>query len=280
MIFPSTRDGKIPSSKERYGPRRQCRAGTAQSPRAVLPSDSRYPLPPAHCRPFPEPWTARPPHPRPANIPGTHRQGEIFRHRPHAEKYNWFQNIISMFYEKYKFKNIAMQELSSINKEVLQYMVQEASFYLQPKEPQRENEEILESKKINKQDAYMNDFNQRQQVYEQMNKMEVPDTIDFSEKDDTPSNSMEEMLQKQKQARDLDLQPFPTEQIRPPVKLENEIVTIKNDVEDISTLYENNTINYEKFCMQQEEMQEYKNTIKDLQKEVEEIKKLLKQEST
>ena len=159
-------------------------------------------------------------------------------------------------------------------------MVQEASFYLQPKEPQRENEEILESKKINKQDAYMNYFNQRQQVYEQMNKRDVPDTIDFSEKDDTPSNSMEEMLEKQKQARDLDLQPFPSEQIRPPVKLENKIVTIKNDVEDISSLYENNTINYEKFCMQQEEMQEYKNTIKDLQKEVEEIKKLLKQEST
>ena len=204
----------------------------------------------------------------------------FFQQLQDAEKYNWFQNIISMFYEKYKFKNIAMQELSSINKEVLQYMVQDASFYLQPRESNSENQEILESRKTNKQDAYMNDFNQRQQVYEQMNKREVPDTIDFSEKDDTPSNSMEEMLEKQRQARDLDLQPFPNEKIRPPVKLENEIVTIKNDVEDISTLYENNTINYEKFCMQQEEMQEYKNTIKDLQKEVEEIKKLLKQEST
>ena len=184
-----------------------------------------------------------------------------------------------MFYEKYKFKNIEIQELSSINKEVLQYMVQDATFYLQPPQTQP-NEEPLEYKRQNKQDAYMSDFNQRQQIYEQMNKKDVPDTIDFSEKDDTLNNSnMEEMLEKQKKARDLDLQPFPSENLRPLVKLENEIVTIKNDVEDISTLYENNTINYEKFCMQQEEMQEYKNTIKDLQKEVEEIKKLLKQES-
>tara|TARA_B100000035_G_scaffold312685_1_gene324712 strand:+ start:7998 stop:8789 length:792 start_codon:yes stop_codon:yes gene_type:complete len=203
----------------------------------------------------------------------------FFQQIQDQDKYNWFQNIISMFYEKYKFKNIEIQELSSINKEVLQYMVQDATFYLQPPQTQP-NEEPLEYKRQSKQDAYMSDFNQRQQIYEQMNKKDVPDTIDFSEKDDTLNNSnMEEMLEKQKKARDLDLQPFPSENLRPLVKLENEIVTIKNDVEDISTLYENNTINYEKFCMQQEEMQEYKNTIKDLQKEVEEIKKLLKQES-
>ena len=196
--------------------------------------------------------------------------GTFFQYIQPVEQHNWFQNIISMFYNKYKFTTITINELSQINKEILRYMIKDASEYLQPQVQKQEQGEMNEYKKESKHESYINDFNDRQQEYEQMNKKEPPKQIDFTEQNSDTNLNMNELLERQKEQRNLDLRVFPqTEKQKPKIKIEKEMGLIKNDITDLSYLNEGKN-------MELEEINSYKHTIINLQKEVEEIKKLLK----
>src|SRR6056300_456367 len=51
----------------------------------------------------------------------------FFQRIPEQDKYNWFQNIISEFYNKYRTYSISSNDLSNINKEILRFMINNAN---------------------------------------------------------------------------------------------------------------------------------------------------------
>jgi len=53
----------------------------------------------------------------------------FFQYIPQQDRYTWFQQIIGEFYNKYKTQQIGSQDLRSINREILTFMIENASSY-------------------------------------------------------------------------------------------------------------------------------------------------------
>lgn len=207
----------------------------------------------------------------------------FFQRIPEQDKYNWFQNIISEFYNKYRTYSISSNDLSSINKEILRFMINNANTNTENMNQRQMNNENMGEpyQKESKKNEYISEFEQRQQSYENMIKKEQPKDINFSINLDENQGNMEELIKKQQEQRNLDLEAFGSQNNKNiPIETISENKT--SNVTNINTYIEkqNKGIeNIESLFMQQEELLSYKNQISILFKEVEEIKKLLKNKS-
>jgi hypothetical protein len=207
----------------------------------------------------------------------------FFQRIPEQDKYNWFQNIISEFYNKYRTYSISSNDLSSINKEILRFMINNANTNTENMNQRHFNNENMGEpyQKESKKNEYISEFEQRQQSYENMIKKEQPKDIDFSINLDENQGNMEELIKKQQEQRNLDLEAFGSQNnknINIETISENKTNTFTNT--DTYIEKQNKGIeNIESLFMQQEELLSYKNQISILFKEVEEIKKLLKNKS-
>lgn len=204
----------------------------------------------------------------------------FFQRIPEEDKYNWFQNIISEFYNKYRTYSISSSDLSSINKEILKFMVNNAITNTENMNQTKINNENIEEpyQKESKQNEYLSDFEQRQQSYENMIKKDQPKDIDFSINLNENQGNMEELIKKQQEERNLDLKMFGS-QNKNKINMEKDSNVELNDVSILESHIVNQKRgieNIESLFMQQEELLSYKNQISILFKEVEEIKKLLK----
>ena len=204
----------------------------------------------------------------------------FFQMIPEEDKYNWFQNIISEFYNKYRTYSISSSDLSSINKEILKFMVNNAITNTENMNQTKINNENIEEpyQKESKQNEYLSDFEQRQQSYENMIKKDQPKDIDFSINLNENQGNMEELIKKQQEERNLDLKMFGS-QNKKKINMEKDSNVELNDVSILESHIVNQKRgieNIESLFMQQEELLSYKNQISILFKEVEEIKKLLK----
>ena len=124
----------------------------------------------------------------------------------------------------------------------------------------------------------MSYFEQIQQNYENMIKKEQPKDIDFSINLDENQGNMEELIKKQQEQRNLDLEAFGSQNNKN-INTETISENKNSDITNINTYIEKQNKgveNIESLFMHQEELLSYKNQISILFKEVEEIKKLLK----
>lgn len=115
-------------------------------------------------------------------------------------KENWFKQSMEICYEKYKNVSIPNTNyLNNINKEVLSYMINSIKNKNNPKPVLEQNMiQTPEIIKDNKADIYNNEFNSRQEEYNNMFKREIPKDIDFSEKEtDSPLTSMDELVKRE-----------------------------------------------------------------------------------
>lgn len=207
----------------------------------------------------------------------------FFQRIPEQDKYNWFQNIISEFYNKYRTYSISSNDLSSINKEILRFMINNANTNTENMNQRPFNNENMGEpyQKESKKNEYISEFEQRQQSYENMIKKEQPKDIDFSINLDENQGNMEELIKKQQEQRNLDLEAFGSQNNKN-INIETISENKTSNITNIDTYIDkqNKGIeNIESLFMQQEELLSYKNQISILFKEVEEIKKLLKNKS-
>ena len=207
----------------------------------------------------------------------------FFQRIPEQDKYNWFQNIISEFYNKYRTYSISSNDLSSINKEILRFMINNANTNTENMNQRPFNNENMGEpyQKESKKNEYISEFEQRQQSYENMIKKEQPKDIDFSINLDENQGNMEELIKKQQEQRNLDLEAFGSQNNKN-INIETISENKTSNATNINTYIEkqNKGIeNIESLFMQQEELLSYKNQISILFKEVEELKKLLKNKS-
>ena len=146
---------------------------------------------------------------------------------PNDFKTNWFKDIVKMFYEKnphIKDKD----SLQQINKQTVQYMMHSAkSIMTQQREavPVKQyrappaNEAIGITSEFTRYDTdskkntewYNKAFTERQKEYEVMHAKPLAPEVDFAIKmDDSPLNNMDELIEKYKQDRENDMNPFPS----------------------------------------------------------------------
>ena len=155
------------------------------------------------------------------------------------KKQEWFRSIIQQFYDKTN-PHIGVQELRSLNKETIQYMIQDlkqnnqsfsyhgfSSNNLFPNNSLEAN--TMESRDYlmdQKKSEINNKFENRQQEYGSMLQRPKVEEIDFSEKkqDDVPLENIDSLLQRQMKEREYDIQPL---QSKTP-KVES-IEPVKND---------------------------------------------------
>ena len=108
------------------------------------------------------------------------------------------------FHNKYQNQPVDVNQLSAINREIIQFMIQDAGTYFQPVSYQNEgnNENFGEPyKKESKKDEYLSDFEKRQQLYENMNRKETPKEVNFAIEKDENQQNVEELIKKQQEQR-------------------------------------------------------------------------------
>lgn len=220
------------------------------------------------------------------------------------QKQEWFRSIIQQFYDKTN-PHIGVQELRSLNKETIQYMIQDLkqnnqsfSYHgfsannLFPNNSLEAN--TMESRDYlmdQKKGEINNKFENRQQEYGSMLQRPQVEEIDFSEKkqDDVPLENIDSLLQKQMKEREYDIQPLQSqtpkvESIEPvkndsPVSLDiqnlDEQEKLPKQVswaEDLEKQY----VSKEQFLELEKQMQDFTKFVKDeiflLKEEIGELK--------
>ena len=86
---------------------------------------------------------------------------------------------------------------------------------------------------------------------------------------------LEELIKKQQEQRNLDLQVFSSQQLEPNQKIDNERVRLEVE-ENTNSFVKIPIENFENFIMQQEELIAYKNKVLTLSKDVECLKDTIK----
>lgn len=126
---------------------------------------------------------------------------QYFSKFPPEKQHQWFQSVIRIFYEKYKTSTISVNDLHTINRETMSYMIEnirQLSMQPAPITTVQTPPHIPE----NKQDAYNNEFQHRQQEYKQMVERKTPEGIDFREKTaDSAISNMDELIRLHTQQR-------------------------------------------------------------------------------
>jgi len=131
------------------------------------------------------------------------------------QKSIWFKNIIEEFYIKYYGRNLSIDELRELNKQVIGYMVDNlktiyksaakpSSVQVQsPIEPQTI---YSRSAAFNKTEQYNEQYGLRQKEYDTMVKKPFVQEVNFSENvKDEPISNMEELIRQQQQMREYEI---------------------------------------------------------------------------
>lgn len=221
-----------------------------------------------------------------------------------ADKERWFKTIIEKVYFDNQHKILTYESLKELNKQTLAYMLQNIKDKSKPpiqqqppiqpdiQQPTYNQINTPPIVKENKSDIFQQQYDQRQQTYQDMVKREVPQDIDFSTKvEDGAIQNMDELIKKQQQERQLDIQQF-----QPPpltndnplklnidnstdVSIEKETETIVNSTKETTSqqkqvswggvnIYFDNDESLETFTMHQEDVSIIHNQYQSLSKEV------------
>ena len=215
-----------------------------------------------------------------------------------SDKEKWFKHIIEKIYFDNQNKILNYESLKELNKQTLAYMLQDIKERNNPKPTP--NIEQTNYNQINtppivkesKSDLYQQQYDQRQQTYQDMVKREVPKQIDFSTKvEDGVIQNMDDLIKKHQEERQLDIQnfqPAPLTNDNPlklnidnstDVSIEKETETIvqspkenKSQQKQVSwggiNIYFDNDESLETFTMHQEEVSIIHNKYSQLNNEV------------
>uniref|UniRef100_A0A6C0B7G4 Uncharacterized protein n=1 Tax=viral metagenome TaxID=1070528 RepID=A0A6C0B7G4_9ZZZZ len=142
------------------------------------------------------------------------------------QKSIWFKNIIEEFYIKYYGRNISLDELRELNRQVIAFMVDNLksiyknssrpqSVQLQPQQPQNIVREPQTIYSRNEPQSQNNQFDIRQKEYETMVKKTPPPEVNFSENiKDEPISNMEELIRQQQEMRAYDISSIQSSNIK------------------------------------------------------------------
>jgi len=160
---------------------------------------------------------------------------EMFSKLYPVERSTWFKSIIEKFYERIGNRYISTENLNLINKETLSYMIKYSqtvnTHQLLPESNQnmayRQQQPQMQQPQQKQQqpvyNSYTNDLpspkreekiiqmaSQYEKEYKTMLEKKEPEPLDFKEKiEDTAIKNMEELVEKHKRERELEIQVFP-----------------------------------------------------------------------
>jgi hypothetical protein len=149
-------------------------------------------------------------------------QQYFFSYPPNIKE-NWFRQIIISFYEQNRNIIVSQEQLLDINKNTILYMINDIKRNIQYKEEQRKQElmnqqsypefntEYLKPYSVteNKQDKFTDQFQQYQNNYNSMFDKKAPESVDFREKINDPQiSNMEELIQRHLRERDEELKRY------------------------------------------------------------------------
>ena len=155
-------------------------------------------------------------------------------------KVDWFKSIVSKFYNQYRNQKLTVNDLNRVNKETISYMIQnireQTTTSSNPTSPNNDTNAVqpVNSYSINtppvvtnnRQEMYANQFEQRQNEYAAMNKRNIPDDVNFTEKNvDGVIENMDTLVQQQLKQREYDMNNIPpptSSQTNPPTIPSNE----------------------------------------------------------
>ena len=148
-----------------------------------------------------------------------------------------FKQVLEYFYRKHAHRNIlSVSELQQVNRETLSVFLPKSPSSVPVQQPQVPYE--------SRQDKSLREFQERQNVYENMNKkpdLPNPDEI-FREKnmDEEKIQNMDDLIMNYQKQREMDFNTIPSPNILPlpttsPVKLKllDETILTENDVDDL-----------------------------------------------
>lgn len=152
---------------------------------------------------------------------------DFFQKHSHVSKEQWFRSIIEKFYMQNEGRNLSMDELNNLNKDVLTFMVKSIhSIPVQstpPESPQMSQQstdpytnqpQMNYSPQIqtppyvpnNMGEQNNKQFEEKRLEYERMHAKPVPEQVDFREKDtDTIIENMDELINKHMTEREQQL---------------------------------------------------------------------------
>uniref|UniRef100_A0A6C0HTD4 Uncharacterized protein n=1 Tax=viral metagenome TaxID=1070528 RepID=A0A6C0HTD4_9ZZZZ len=154
---------------------------------------------------------------------------QYFYSYPPNAKDNWFKQIISSFYEKNQNTVFSQEQLLDINKNTILYMINDVKRNIQYKEEQKKQELLNQqsyqkqsypenfntnylkpySVTENKEDKFIEQFQQYQNNYNSMFDKKAPESVDFREKINDPQiSNMDELIQKHLRERDEELKRY------------------------------------------------------------------------
>lgn len=155
----------------------------------------------------------------------------------HETQHQWFQQIIRYFYEKYKSTTITVNDLHTINRDTIAYMMDDVRKKVETAPPAYSSmgySAIHAPTQINpeiKQDAYKNDYQTRKLEYEQMTERKPPEGIDFREKTaDSAISNMDELIKQHLKQREIET----TQYAPPPPNIPQSIPTVSSTKETAS----------------------------------------------
>jgi len=221
---------------------------------------------------------------------------------PSTEKQLWFKHIIEKIYFENQQKIITYESLKELNKATLRVMLQDIKEKQKPSV--QTNQPIIQQEtpnqintppivKDNKSDIFQHQYDERQQIYQDMNKKDVPDEIDFATKvEDGAIKNMDELIQKHQNERELDIQkfqpqPLTTEKTQKlnidettDINIEKETETIISEVKTEQkkvtwgniNIYFDNDESMENFTMYQEDISIIHNQYHELRQDVTNLK--------
>ena len=146
---------------------------------------------------------------------------EYFMRYPPNIKETWFKQIVSAFYDKNRNITFNTENLYEINRDTLNYMVQDVKRnveHMQQQQMRPPAQQVpqmpltgIPGRDDKKEEKFVSQYNQFQNEYYSMFDKKPPDSIDFREKfNDTPpiSGNMEDLVQKHLRERDEELKKY------------------------------------------------------------------------
>lgn len=224
------------------------------------------------------------------NVIGKNKQiQQHFNNYTPNTKIEWFKNIIQTFYDKYKTENIKVSELNKINKETITYML--GNIREQHSQPVKEldvnpyqpSNSIISTPPVvadTRQDEYARQFEQRQNVYSEMNKKNVPDNVDFAEKiEDGIINNMDDLIKQQMEQREYEMNNIPppskpigevVNSIPPKLQIDNSS-NLTVSIQEVETSTDKKSVSWK----DDNEILEIRTNMKEMQNEIDKLKKCI-----
>jgi hypothetical protein len=173
---------------------------------------------------------------------------DFFAPYPPAHKEQWFKSVIQLFYDKYKTKQLQLNDLHQLNQETVAYIVQSIREKTQPKPIQEqprahfhraavttpqynphENVDGRQERFEKKQDYFNQQFTARQSEYETMLNRPTPPEVNFREKEeDIAISNMDELIKQHMAQREQELRQYAPPPVIPNQNIQAEIIE-KND---------------------------------------------------